>query len=465
MGMNEKIIKEGICVEITQDKMLGIISFTQPENGGEKLSLHEVEMAIKEKGITHGIKREDLNEIYTAHEYAHKYIIAQGKAPIHGKDGRIEFNFDRQALKSFKPKLNGDGTVDLKDLDAVKNVKQGEHLATKIPSTKGEEGFNVLGQVLKAQKGKNPRMPRGRNTTVLEDEVTLVADIDGKLEYDDYNIYVNSVYTINGDLDNSIGNVDFIGSVVINGSIHSGYSVNAGGSVEVKGPVEDAVIKAGADIVLNYGIQGTNKSKLIAKGNIVAKYIQNTCVEAGGTIVTEAILHSNVTAGDSILVELGKGSIVGGSASASNLIVAQSIGSPMGTVTALQIGVSPSVYAEYKQLGEEMKEKKACISKIDQSIKFLINKMQDGRLSAQHQDMFKKFNATRKPIVEEYEEIEERYIRLSEQLSNIKEGTIRCTGIIYTGVKITFGNLIKYIDSNHGCTIIRKEDGDIKLGI
>ena len=464
MAENE-ILNESVLVEVTADKMMGVISFTEPQNGGRKISLDQVKDEMSKKGIVEGIKEDDLREICREHRYNYKYIIAQGQHPIEGQDGHIDFAFDTQGLKQFKPKINDDGTVDLKDLSAVKNVRKGDKLATKILAKQGTDGFNVLGQVLKPKKVKEARMPKGRNTRILEDGVTLVADIDGKLEYDEHNVYINSVFTINGDLDSSVGNVDFVGSVVVQGSVHSGFTIKAGGSVEVKGPVDDAVIIAGEDIFLTYGIQGTDKSKLIAKGNIIAKFIQNAHVEAGGNIITEAVLHSTVTAGDSIRAEMGKGTIVGGSVTATNMVIANSIGSPMGTVTAIQIGVPPSIYAEAKQLSEDLKAKKAELNKIDQSISFLMTKNRGKQLDPQKRMMLDKLNSTRKPVLEEYEDMKARSTKLNDMLNNVRDGLIKCSGTIYPGVKVTFGSLIKYIDDEQVRVSIRKQDGDIYIGI
>lgn len=465
MSADNEQIKESVCIELTTDKMLGVITFKEPENGGGLITLDEVKKAINDKGIIQGIKEDDLVEICKDHRYNYKYIIAQGQPPVEGKEGWIEFAFDVAELKQFKPKINDDGTVDLKDLSAVKNVKKGEVLAKRIPAIMGQDGFNVLGQPVRTKKVKEARMPKGRNTKILEDNLTLVADIDGKLEYDDHNIYVNSVYTISGDLDSSIGNVDFVGSVVVNGSIHSGFSIKAGGSVEVKGPVDDAVIVAGEDIFLSYGIQGTEKSKLVAKGNVIAKFIQNAHVEAGGSVITEAVLHSVVTAGDTIRVEMGKGTIVGGNVTATNMIIARSIGSPMGTVTALQIGVPPNLFAEYKQLAEEMSEAKDRLNKLDQSISFLMAKNRAGQLDLQKKIMLQKLTASRKPILEEYEDVRAKYQKVGDLLNNVKEGLIKCTDTIYPGVKVTFGNLVKYVDDEQVRVSIRKQDGEIYIGM
>lgn len=459
------LVKEDIYIEVSQDKMIGVISFSKEQENAMMPSLEEVKAALREKGITTGIMETELIEVCKAHTCGYKYVIAKGKMPKDGQDGYIDFAFDVKALKQLKPKENVDGTVDLRDLGAVKNVKSGDHLATKVFGTQGEEGFNVLGQVLKAKRGKEARMPKGRNTKVLEDGVTLVADIDGKLEYDDHNIYINSVYTVHGDLDSSVGNIDFVGSVVVHGSIHSGFSIKAGGSVEVHGPVEDAVIIAGEDVVLSYGIQGSQKSKIIAKGNVATKFIQNTYVEAGGNVITEAILHSKVTAGDGILVEVGKGTIVGGEVSATNLVIAKSIGSPMGTSTGIKIGVPPSTYAEFKALGEEMKEKNENLNKIDQSLKFLLAKKQKGELPPEQLGMLQKLTLTRGPLVEEYEEVKARHHKVREQLNQVESGIIKCNDRIYPGVKIVFGNLIKYIDEQCIGAVINKSDGDIKVGV
>ena len=139
------VLNESVLVEVTSDKMLGVISFSEPQNGGRKISLEQVKDELDKKGIVKGIKEEDLKELCKEHRYNYKYIIAQGKPAVEGEDGYIEFAFDTQGLKQFKPKINDDGTVDLKDLSAVKNVRKGDKLATRILANQGEDGFNVLG--------------------------------------------------------------------------------------------------------------------------------------------------------------------------------------------------------------------------------------------------------------------------------------------------------------------------------
>lgn len=91
-----------------------------------------------------------------------------------------------------------------------------------------------------------------------------------------------------------------MGNVIIRGNVLSGFIVEAGGSVEVMGVVEAAVIKADGDIILRRGMQGLGKGLLKSGGDIIAKYIENSIIEAKGDIKAEAIMHSNVKCGNKL---------------------------------------------------------------------------------------------------------------------------------------------------------------------
>ena len=454
-------IDEEMCIEISKDKMFGIVSFICEKNGGEKLNLDKMKETLEQKGIVAGIDDSALEELSRDRLYHYKYIIAKGVKPTDGMNARVELKFDVTELKEFKPALKEDGTVDFKNLNIVRNVKAGEVLAVKVPSKDGQDGYNILGQVLRAKRGKDIRMPRGKNTKMLEDNLTLVSTIDGKLEYDNYNVYINSVYVLNQDVDNSIGNIDFVGDVIINGSVHSGFTIKAAGNVEVRGNVEDDIIEAGGNVILTYGMQGTSTGKIIAGGNVITKFLQNVEVEAGGDVVTEAILHSNVVAGNSIHSNSGKGTIVGGSVAAGDFIEAKSIGSSMGTVTKIQLGVSAMVYKEYKELGEKVKKSKDNLTKIEQGIKFLMERQQKGSLDPVRKEMLNKFMASKQPIMDMYDELVHKHNILGNKLNNVQDGVVKVYNTIYPGVKIEIGNLAKYIDDPYRRCTIRKIGADI----
>ena len=75
---------------------------------------------------------------------------------------------------------------------------------------------------------------------------------------------VVNVYEVNGNLDMSMGNIDFNGDVNITGSVRSGVTVHAMGSIYVGGFVEGATLIAGKDIVLKDGVNTKNSGKIEA---------------------------------------------------------------------------------------------------------------------------------------------------------------------------------------------------------
>ena len=65
----------------------------------------------------------------------------------------------------------------------------------------------------------------------------LYAEIDGQLKIVDGKINVYSVYEVPADVDNSTGNIRFIGNVTVRGNVLSGFEIEAGGDIEVSGVV------------------------------------------------------------------------------------------------------------------------------------------------------------------------------------------------------------------------------------
>lgn len=456
-------VDEKIVIESSKDRMLAVAYFEPPKNGGSSLTSQQIHEAINKAGIKHGLKNEIISQIIHSRQFHYKYVIAMGDQPVDGEDGRIELQFDKDKLYSHKPKEKEDGTVDFKNLDMVYNVRQSDLLAVKIPPKDGIDGRNVLGQVVKAKRGKDVRMPKGKNTYLSENGFELYAAIDGQLEYDEYNIYVSPVYTVKGNVDASVGNIDFLGSVVVNGNVQSGFMIKAQGNVEVRGSVEDAVIIAGGSIILAYGIQGMGSARLEAGGDIIAKFVQNSNVQAGGDIVAEAIIHSKVQAGNSIRVDMGKGSIVGGEAAAVNLISAKTIGSVMGSLTSIQIGISGESYDRYKELAKSYEAKKQEVKKVNQAIEFLMEKSKQEQLPKDKLIMLKKLMDTKPQVEGELEKLKEEYAKLSQVVRDVNSGIIKVRETLYSGTKITIGNIIKYIDENHNFCTVQKLDGDIHI--
>ena len=209
-------------------------------------------------------------------------------------DARIEYhiNFNHEV----KPSILEDGTVDYKNLNMIQNVTKGQILADLIPATEGIPGRTVLVKPLQ-QTWKEAIATNGKNTIISDNKLSLIAGIDGKAELLDGKIHVFAVYEVPGNVDNSTGNIDFVGNVIVNGNVLTGFEIKAGGYVEVRGVVEGASIFAKGDVVLKQGMQGMGKGYIESHGNVVARFIENGTVSAKGDIITEVILHSAISCG------------------------------------------------------------------------------------------------------------------------------------------------------------------------
>lgn len=466
MNNNKQPVDEVVVVEVTKDRMMGVISFKPPVDGGKLLTIEQIQKRIKEAGIVSGINEGIIGDIVKQKKYNYKYVIAKGRPSIPGKDGRLEFHFDTQGHKidSLRPKEKEDGSVDFKDLDLIQTIEKDQLLVELIPPVPGEPGENVLGQEIKPPKGKPVRLPRGKNVYVSSDGLQLFSSIEGQLIYDGMNIAVSETYIVSGNAGIATGNIDFSGNVEIRGDVESGFTIKAGGNVEVKGFVEEATIIAGGDIILRHGIQGKDKGKLIANGNVVTKFIQNSVVESQGSIYAEAIMHSHVIAGDSIIVEVNKGLIVGGSIQATNLISAKIIGSPMSTATFIQISITPSLHKKHENAKLELSQKVQLLDQVEKNIGFIHTKLSQGIALPQNlANRGKQLIELQKKLKAEIPILQKEHQSLEEMLRNYKEGSIKVMDIIYPGTKIVMGSNTKYIKDDIKYCSIYIEDREIKI--
>ena len=273
---------------VSPDKMKAYVIIMPPE-GGRMLTFDEIMKQINESGITYGIKRDVITTLAINPAYNQQILIAEGTEPVFGVNGKLQFLFDIN--KDAKPTIMEDGRVNFRELHLIENVTRGQVLVTSIPPTPGQPGKNILGIDIPALDGKPAVLPRGKNVEVSPDGQALLAAFDGLVDFIDGKVSVFSLYEVPADVDNSTGNIYFVGNVVVRGNVLSGFTIEAGGSVEVYGVVEGAIIKAGGSIILRRGMQGLGKGVLISEGDIVARYIEHSNIQARGDIRAEAVMH------------------------------------------------------------------------------------------------------------------------------------------------------------------------------
>lgn len=456
----EKLIDGGIDIFISPDKMEGYI-ILYPPIGGNDISFDSALKKINEK-IKYGLDINKLRNIIDKRIYGKKICIAKGKKPIDGKDGYIHYKFNTKT--NFTPKINEDGSVDFRNLGLIVNVKKGDILAEIINPQKGEDGFNVVGEKIPHKVGKKTIPKYGKNVIITNDGLYLVSEIDGQVLLEGNKVIVKEIYEVKGDVDNSTGNIVFNGTIRIDGCVRTGFSLEAKGDIEVKGVVEGAKINSDGNIILNSGIQGYNKANINSRGNVIAKYIENSVINCEGIVTTDAIMHSEVYSNDCINVEGKKGLIVGGTCRATNEINAKTIGSSMATVTNIEVGIDPGLKIKYEELSNKSKEINNSLDKIEKSVKVLDRLAKANKLDKKKQDLYLKLINTKKQLLIRNNILIREKAELSKRIDKLSNGKVRVKNTIYPGVKITVGKNSMFVrEELKNCTIYN-ERNEIKIG-
>lgn len=418
------------------------------------LNMDQMKLFLETKRIVSGIDDQLLERICNhPKEYNGKtLIIAKGKEPVDGKDGYIEWSLAKN--NENKPKVLEDGRVDFYSIGQIANIKKGQLIAKRIRAIEGEPGKDVSGKILPARKGKEAYLKPGKNVVLDEEKNMVYAAIDGQVVITDQDkINVFPIYEVNGDVDFSIGNIDFFGTVVVRGNVPDGFKIHAAGDIKIYGNVEGAELVAKGDILIQQGILGHRKSFVQSDSNIKTSYILDGKVQAGENIeVTQSIMHSEVSAGKKVICKGVKGLIVGGRIQAGESVVATSIGNQMATQTQIEVGVNPLLRKELQSIQKGKEELLETLDKVNKALLLLDRMEREGmKLPAEKVMMRVQLLKQQLEINNKLKEFVDREQELGEVYKSLGNATIEVSKAIYPGVKLMIGKAVKYIklESQH----------------
>jgi len=353
-------------VRVSGDQMEAFLYLTDPGEG-ISYSRKEIDALLNQNGVVMGILDEVLDDAIERGVYYREILVAKGQDPVDGVDGYYDYNFSRVIDK--RPDAKADGTIDYWNISSIEHVKKDQVIATYVPAVQGLSGFTVKGKSLMPKRARELAPLKGKGFEKLDDDLTYISLLDGKIEVQGDKIVISEIYEISGDADLSTGNINFPGDVVIYGKVCTGVSIKVGGNLTVNGNVETAIIDVGKDIIFRSGMQGGYKAKVSAGGDITAKFIENTKVRAGGTIRAEVLMNTNVEYCEKLIVDGNKAAIIGGSVTALQGIYAGSIGNEAEIPTGISVGVSKDVYVRKEILIKKIEKNEINIQRIEVGIK------------------------------------------------------------------------------------------------
>ena len=345
--------RESMNLTISLDKMKVTCRFYAPSAGNGKLmTAQDIISDLAFRKVKYGLDQDVIADFLNNRQYCTDYVIAVGTQPIHGRDAKIEYFFNTN--KNLQPKRNDDGSVDYKELNTISHIQKGDLLARLIKEDPGKSGRNVFGEEIKPRTVRTERLDFGNNITINEDRTEIYSNVTGHANFINGKVFVSDVFQVPADVDNSVGNIEYDGSVEIKGNVKSGFTVRATGDIIIEGVVENAFVESGGQIIVKRGIHGMHKGTLKAATNVMAKYIENAKVIAGGFVEAEAILNSDISATAEVRVHGRKGLINGGTVRAGRTIETEYAGTEMGTFTTLEVGIDPARKERYLELSKQV---------------------------------------------------------------------------------------------------------------
>jgi len=350
-----KYNKEGkISITVSNDGMKAFADVIPPLSGGKAVAVEEANRALADAGVVYGIIDDARMSaaIKTGAKKKCTFVIAMGKHPSRGEDASLKLLWKERSNKPASPESE---KVDHRELGIVESVKPGETIAEILQPTFGAHGMTVTGLIVPGKPGRSRFFKAGANTKAAGGNNAFISEIHGVPSINDNVISVSPTFEVAGNVDYSVGNIEFAGTVVVKGDVRDGFTIKALGDVFIGGHVEAAKIISGGSVQVCGGIITRFSGYVVAEGSVYAKHITNSIVEAEGDVVSNReILNSFVRANGSVKCINGDGRISGGDIMARDEIHAVQIGSSKETSTVLRAGYNFKTYMIVSELEQRL---------------------------------------------------------------------------------------------------------------
>lgn len=428
-------------VRISEDGLQAELTLRPPRLGGDPPSVEQVQRLLNELGISEGIKWDAIKEMVENNRFNEPVVIAEGRSPEKGEDAKVQYHFDVDSTPNFEEQ---DGKIDFREMGLINNVEEDELLAEKIEPTPGRKGLTVQGDPLEAPDGDDVELRPGEN--VYQQDGKLHSEISGQVIKDNDDVVsVYDVYTVEGDVDYSTGNIVFDGTVMVEGSVRDRFKVQATGDIIVEEGVEKAYLQSEQNIMIQAGIRGKGGAQINAAGSIMVDFIEQAGLIAQGNIIaSEMVMHSRLDAGEGVYVTGDRGLIAGGQIRAGREVYAKEIGSIGASETNIEVGIDPKFFRTIAKIDEKIVEQREKLDKVERAIQTMESKSE---LDEGQQKKYDKLLETQKNLERNIENFREEQQNVSRRASDREGACVMVEDVAYSGTRIGIGNEIYRIRS------------------
>ena len=450
-------VDSAVYVTITSNCSEAYITVEPPEHGGKEVTYEAIMQELKNYKVCYGLNVDEIKRIADNRLYNERTLIAEWTPAINGVDGTITYHYEKQV--KIAPVEDENGFVDYKNLGLIRIVKVGDVIADITHPTEGEPGTDVKGQTLKQIPGKKASFTVGTNTELNEDETQIIATADGNINFKGGAFVVDQVVTIAGDVDASVGNINFVGDVIVKGEVMEGFKIASKGNIIVSGNVNGATLECDGDIVIK---KGCINSKIVAHGSVSINFCEHSNIRCDGELSSTNFVICDVYCG-SLTVKGTHGGLMGGSYTSLESVELSNIGTKNYTPTVLTVGDNALLAEEKNDLLKQISQQKKTLEDLTLVINFLNEKKKELHTLPEDKEVMLG-NACRQKIVMgmDIKKLQKRIDEIDTSLSNKQFLSIGCKGYMYPGVKIIINDQVFKAEAEYVRTRVSlSEDGII----
>lgn len=444
---------------LSQDRMCAYACLLPPLNGGDELTLETFWEDLHYEGIQYGVLEDSIPQSF-AMGYRHIFPVARGKAPIAGQDGKVTELFQRR--RNMRVEVQDGSQVDFGPEGQLQPIRKGAVICLIRRPREGTCGMDVAGQEIPSPPVLSAQVPQGKNTEIGRGGQALIASVDGILYIENDRFCIHEQKIIDGDLDQFQGTLRVSGNLYIGGSVDGGADIEASGDIVVNGTLGQArVYSSGGTIRIQQGVCGTKgKTFLRAARQIQSPTVEYADVDAGTSVIAEAISYCTIHCGGTVYVMSGRGLIVDSEICAEDSVLCLRIGNLAGGRTLLSVGYPPHVPASWKQIKEELICVQATLDKLWDNITLLRKK--GTRISDGEEAVLTQLLEQRELYTTQRELLNTQLQSVNQILAKKTKGRVRCEKV-FPALVVQIGKLMEEITTvEEGCNI-HMEDHKIYL--
>ena len=397
---------------VSKDKMSAVLILENGAGAGEVLSVNLIKTALNDAGlleVTPNDKIEDAIKHAKRYEET-EYPLLKGIDPIGPGSYLLDWkvSFDENAT--------------------VATVQEGDLILEATKLSKGQEGKDVFGKVIKQKAIHEFPIPESDDTLRPDESgstTKFYALISGELSYVDNKLSIASTKTIEGDLDTPNQKITFPGDIVVAGDVGDEVTVKAKGNLTCKGDAGISLLYSEVVLHLEGGMKGRGRGTLWSKGNMFVGFCEGAKVFAGGNVnISEYCFMCVVKTNGLLSVQGHHGALLGGNIHAARGCVVRNLGAEKSIRTVISFGQDYLIKDVIEVHEKEIEENTHSIKDFDEKLK-------DANMKENEIDEMRK-NKVR--LMKRNSALQLRIFNLKENFEFHIPSSIKVLGTIYPGV-------------------------------